>query len=77
MAAILNLTKIYRLGKNNATLLKLNNTAEDDCSNIYAKNWTVKYNRKQKKKTCNFQKKSISYFSTIRGHSRGHGRDCS
>ena len=64
MAAILNLPKISRYDRNNATLLKLHGVAEGHCCNVSAKNWMVKYNRKLKNKTFNFQKISISYFST-------------
>ena len=52
MAAILNLPQISRLGKNNATLLKLHEAVEEGYSNISAKNLTDKYNRKQKNLTC-------------------------
>ena len=49
MVAILNLPQISRLGKNYATLLKLREAVEEGYSYISAKNWTDKYNRKQKK----------------------------
>ena len=49
MATILNLHNIFKSGKNNATLMKLKEAVEDSYSNISAKNWTLKYNRKQKK----------------------------